>query len=207
VTATPAGPPLLNIANVLTGVRILLVPVFVVFLLADDGRSTGWRLAAFGVFALAAITDRFDGQLARRRGLVTAFGTIADPIADKALMGAALIGLSVLDLVPWWVTWTIIGRELGITLLRFWVLRHGIIPASRGGKAKTLLQTVAIGLYLLPLELTGATTLVTAVRWAVLGAALLLTVATAVDYVLRAIRLRAAGTAAARPLVAPPDAS
>jgi CDP-diacylglycerol--glycerol-3-phosphate 3-phosphatidyltransferase len=205
VSAAPAGPPpLLNIANVLTGVRIVLVPVFVVFLLTDDGRSTGWRLAAFGVFALAAVTDRLDGQLARSRGLVTAFGTIADPIADKALTGAALIGLSVLDLVPWWVTVTIIGRELGITLLRFSVLRHGIIPASRGGKAKTLLQTVAIGLYLLPLtELTGAAGVVGVVRWTVLAAALVLTAGTGVDYVLRAVRLRA--SAAAAPLVAPPD--
>jgi CDP-diacylglycerol--glycerol-3-phosphate 3-phosphatidyltransferase len=201
VTAAPAGPPpLLNIANVLTGVRIVLVPVFVVLLLADGGRSVDWRLAAFGVFALAAATDRLDGELARRRGLVTAFGTIADPIADKALVGAALIGLSVLDQLPWWVTVTILGRELGITLLRFSVLRHGIIPASRGGKAKTLL---------LPLtELTGASGLVDAARWTVLALALVLTVATGVDYVLRAVRLRAASGAApaAGPLLAPPDA-
>jgi len=206
VSAAPAGPPpLLNIANVLTGVRIALVPVFLVFLLTDDGRSTGWRLAAFGVFTLAAVTDRLDGELARRRGLVTPFGTIADPIADKALTGTALVGLSVLHLVPWWVTLTIMGRELGITLLRFSVLRHGIIPASRGGKAKTLLQTVAIGLYLLPLtELTGAAGVVDAVRWTVLAAALVLTVVTGVDYVLRALRLRA--SASSTPLVAPPDA-
>jgi CDP-diacylglycerol---glycerol-3-phosphate 3-phosphatidyltransferase len=139
VSSGPASPPpLLNIANVLTGVRLLLVPVFLVTLFADGGTSTGWRLAATGVFALAAITDRFDGELARSRGLVTAFGTIADPIADKALTGAALVGLSVLDILPWWVTIVIMGREIGITVLRFAVLRHGIIPASRGGKAKTL---------------------------------------------------------------------
>ena len=110
---------------------------------------------------MAAFTDRLDGELARSRGLVTAFGTIADPIADKALTGSALIGLSVLGLVPWWVTLVIMGREIGVTLLRFAVLRHGIIPASRGGKAKTLVQTLAIGLYLLPLpELFGAATAV-----------------------------------------------
>ena len=122
MTSTPPGPPpLLNIANVLTGVRLLLVPVFLAALLTEDGTSLGWRLAAFGVFTVAAVTDRFDGELARRRGLVTAFGTIADPIADKALTGAALIGLSILvpELVPWWVTIVIMGREVGITLLRF----------------------------------------------------------------------------------------
>jgi CDP-diacylglycerol--glycerol-3-phosphate 3-phosphatidyltransferase len=196
VSSAPAGPPpLLNIANVLTGVRLLLVPVFVAALLTEDGTSTGWRLAAFGVFALAAITDRFDGELARRRGLVTAFGTIADPIADKALIGSALIGLSALGFVPWWITVVIMGREAAITVLRFWVLRHGIIPASRGGKAKTFVQTLAIGLYLLPLtELLDAAGAVAALRWMALAVALALTVATGLDYLLRAARLRAAAT-------------
>ena len=199
--SSPAAgaPPLLNIANVLTGVRLLLVPVFLVTLFVDHGQSVEWRLAAFGVFAVAAFTDRLDGQLARSRGLVTAFGTVADPIADKALTGSALIGLSVLELVPWWATTVILGREVAITLLRFAVLRHGIIPASRGGKAKTLVQTVAIGLYLLPLtELTGATTAVAAVRGVFLWLAVVLTVGTGVDYVLRALRLRATA-----PTVAP----
>jgi CDP-diacylglycerol---glycerol-3-phosphate 3-phosphatidyltransferase len=198
VSSGPAGPPpLLNIANILTGVRLLLVPVFLVVLFTAGGTDTGWRLAATGVFVLAAVTDRFDGELARSRGLVTAFGTIADPIADKALTGAAFIGLSVLAEVPWWVTIVIMGRELGITVLRFWVLRHGIIPASRGGKAKTLCQAVAIGLFLLPLpELLGAAGAVWFVRWAVLGLAIVLTVGTGLDYVLRALRLRAAATAA-----------
>lgn len=186
-----AQPPLLNIANVLTGVRLALVPVFVAVLLTENGTSTSWRLAAFGVFALAAITDRFDGELARSRGLVTAFGTIADPIADKALTGAALIGLSMIGIIPWWVTVVIMGRELGITVLRFAVLRHGVIPASRGGKAKTFVQTLAIGLYLLPLvELLGAHGPIGILRWTVLALAIALTVVTGIDYVLQAIRLR-----------------
>lgn len=202
MNAPPAGPPpLLNIANVLTGVRLVLVPVFLAALFVDDGRSVDWRLAAFGVFAVAAFTDRLDGELARRRGLVTAFGTVADPIADKALTGAALVGLSVLGLIPWWATVVIMGRELGITLLRFAVLRHGIIPASRGGKAKTLVQAFAIGFYLLPLpELFGAETAFAWVRGTLLAAALALTVGTGVDYILRAMRLRA--SASARPGVA-----
>ena len=152
VSSAPAGqPPLLNIANMLTGVRLLLVPVFLVALFVDGGTDTGWRLVAFAVFVVAALTDRLDGELARRRGLVTAFGTMVDPIADKALIGSALIGLSLLGLVPWWATVLIMGREIGVTMLRLWVLRHGVIPASRGGKAKTFVQSLAIGLFLLPL--------------------------------------------------------
>ena len=194
MTSRPTGPPpVLNIANVLTGIRLLLVPVFLAALLAEDGLSVSWRLIAFGVFALASFTDSLDGDIARRRGLVTAFGTIADPIADKALTGSALIGLSALGFVPWWITIVIMGRELGVTVLRLLVLRHGVIPASRGGKAKTALQTLAIGLYLLPLpELLGPSATIEVVRWAVLAAAVVLTVLTGLDYVLRAVRLRAA---------------
>ena len=194
MTSRPVDPPpLLNIANVLTGVRLLLVPVFLYALLAEDGRDTGWRLAAFGVFAVASFTDSLDGDLARRRGLVTAFGTIADPIADKALTGSALVGLSLLDLLPWWVTIVILGRELGVTALRLVVLRHGVIPASRGGKLKTFVQTLAIGLYVLPLE--GVSPLLDGARVGVLYLALALTVVTGLDYVLRAVRLRATSAA------------
>jgi CDP-diacylglycerol---glycerol-3-phosphate 3-phosphatidyltransferase len=186
----PPGPPppLLNIANVLTGLRLVLVPVFLLALFADGGQNTAWRYAATGVFVVAAITDRYDGELARSRGLVTAFGTLADPIADKALTGAALIGLAALALLPWWVVIVILGRELGITLLRFLVLRHGIIAASRGGKAKTVVQMIAIGLYLLPLE--GLATPVDALLWAVMLLAVTLTVVTGFDYLVKALRPR-----------------
>ena len=136
---------------------------------------------------VAALTDRCDGQLARRRGLVTAFGTFIDPVADKALIGAALIGLSLLGSMPWWATIVIMGREIGVTVLGMWVLRHGIIPASRGGKAKTFVQMLAIGLFLLPLPDVMA---VSVLRWTVLVAAIGLTVVTGLDYVLRGLRLR-----------------
>jgi CDP-diacylglycerol--glycerol-3-phosphate 3-phosphatidyltransferase len=172
-----------NIANVLTGVRLVLVPVFLVVLFTDGGHETFWRIAAFVVFAVAVITDRFDGALARSYGMVTEFGTLADPIADKALIGAAMIGLSMLGDLPWWITAVIMVREVGITVLRFAVLRHGVIPASRGGKLKTLVQAVAIGLFVLPLSgpwLTGA--------WVVMWAAVALTVLTGVDYVISAAR-------------------
>ena len=195
MSSAPAGqPPLLNIANVLTGLRLLLVPVFLAALFVDNGTDTSWRLIAFVVFVVAALTDRLDGELARRRGLVTAFGTMVDPIADKALTGSALIGLSMLGLVPWWASVLIMGREIGVTLLRLWVLRHGVIPASRGGKAKTFVQSLAIGLYLLPLPDLVA---VGVLRWTVLAVAIVLTVATGLDYVLRALRLRQTATATA----------
>jgi CDP-diacylglycerol--glycerol-3-phosphate 3-phosphatidyltransferase len=179
-----------NIANALTLLRILLVPVFAVVLFTDGGHHTGWRIAAWGVFAVASITDRIDGELARRRHLVTELGKLADPIADKALIGMALIGLSSLDELAWWVTVVILARELAVTGLRFWVIRLGVIPASRGGKVKTLLQAVAIGLYVLPLS--GALHAVAAV---VMAAALVLTVVTGVDYVARAVSLRRQGRA------------
>jgi CDP-diacylglycerol---glycerol-3-phosphate 3-phosphatidyltransferase len=172
-----------NIANVLTGVRLALVPVFLVVLFVGDGHETFWRIVAFVVFTVAVITDRFDGALARSYGMVTEFGKLADPIADKALIGAALIGLSILGDLPWWVTALIMVREIGITVLRFAVLRRGVIPASRGGKLKTLVQAVAIGLFVLPLSgpwLAGA--------WVVMWAAVVLTVVTGVDYVISAIR-------------------
>jgi CDP-diacylglycerol--glycerol-3-phosphate 3-phosphatidyltransferase len=189
--ATPAQTvKVVNIANGLTLLRLLLVPVFGWALVHDHGTDTTWRVVAFVVFVVASATDRLDGDLARRRGLVTDVGKMADPIADKALTGTALVGLSALDLLPWWVTVVILARELGITLLRFWVIRHGVIPASRGGKYKTFLQTVAIGLYLLPLP----GWLATVAAW-VMGAALVLTVATGVDYVVRALALRRAAKA------------
>jgi len=178
--------PLLNIANILTILRIVLVPVFLVALFVDGGESMGWRLAAASIFAIAAVTDRIDGQLARKHGLVTDFGKMADPIADKALIGAALVGLSVLGDLSWWVTGIIAARELGITLMRFAVLRHGVIPAGRGGKLKTLVQSVAIGMYLVPLPDAFAPVSAT-----LMGIAVVLTVVTGLDYVIQAVRLRA----------------
>lgn len=167
----------------LTGVRMALVPVFLVLLFVGDGHETFWRIAAFVVFTVAVITDRFDGALARNYGMVTEFGTLADPIADKALIGAALIGLSVLGDLPWWITVVILTREIGITALRFAVLRHGVIPASRGGKLKTLVQGVAIGLFVLPLSGPWL-----AAAWVVMWVAVILTVLTGVDYVVTAIK-------------------
>ena len=178
-----------NIANGLTVFRLVLVPFFVLALVAGSGHDTGLRILACVIFAIASITDRIDGDIARRRGLVTEFGKLADPIADKALIGAALIGLSALGDLPWWVTIIVLVRELAVTLLRFWVIRHGVIPASRGGKVKTLLQSVAIGLFvLIPI---GAW--LRPVAWAFMIVALAVALGTGVDYVIRAVRLRRGG--------------
>ncbi|MER5944214.1 CDP-diacylglycerol--glycerol-3-phosphate 3-phosphatidyltransferase [Streptomyces sp. NPDC001928] len=179
-----------NIANLLTMLRLVLVPAFVALMLADGGYDPAWRSLAWAAFAIAMITDLFDGHLARTYDLVTDFGKIADPIADKAIMGAALICLSALDDLPWWVTIVILGRELGITLLRFIVIRYGVIPASRGGKLKTLTQGVAVGMYILALTGWLAT-----LRWWVMAAAVILTVLTGLDYVRQAIVLRRQGIA------------
>jgi CDP-diacylglycerol--glycerol-3-phosphate 3-phosphatidyltransferase len=167
----------------LTLLRLVLVPIFLLALFAGDGHQTPSRIVAFVVFAVAVITDRLDGALARNYGMVTEFGTLADPIADKTLIGAALIGLSMLHELAWWVTAVILLREVAITVLRFAVLRHGVIPASRGGKLKTLVQAIAIGLFVLPLS--GSWFVAASV---VMAAAVVLTVVTGVDYVASAAR-------------------
>ncbi|GAA4933685.1 hypothetical protein GCM10023224_12600 [Streptomonospora halophila] len=187
--SAPGHVPLWNIANILTASRLVMVPVFVAFMFLDH---PAWRFAAFAVFVVAAVTDRVDGELARRRNLVTDFGKVADPIADKALTGAALIVLSMLGELWWWVTAAILVRELGITLLRFAVIRYGVIPASRGGKLKTVLQVVAISIYLFPLPEP-----LTFLAHVAMGAALAVTLWTGGDYVVQAVRLRGRSSGAA----------
>jgi CDP-diacylglycerol--glycerol-3-phosphate 3-phosphatidyltransferase len=172
-----------NLANVLTGVRLVLAPIFLLALFAGDGHQTATRIGAFVIFAIAVVTDRFDGALARNYGMVTEFGMLADPIADKTLIGAAVVGLSMLGDLPWWVTVLIVVREVGVTVLRFAVLRRGVIPASRGGKLKTLVQAVAIGLFVLPLAGPWQ-----AIAWGVMVLAIVLTVVTGIDYIRSAVR-------------------
>ncbi|MFE2376509.1 CDP-diacylglycerol--glycerol-3-phosphate 3-phosphatidyltransferase [Streptomyces sp. NPDC059398] len=182
-----------NVANLLTMVRLVLVPGFVLLLLHGGGYDPVWRAWAWAAFAVAMITDVFDGHLARTYNLVTDFGKIADPIADKAIMGAALVCLSYLGDLPWWVTGVILFRELGITLMRFWVIRHAVIPASRGGKIKTLAQGTAAGMYVLALTGPLAT-----LRFWVMAVAVVLTVLTGLDYVQQAVTARRRGLAAER---------
>lgn len=189
-TADPASN--LNLPNALTALRIVLVPFFVWFLWAggpwgEDDLAMRW--AALAVFAVAMYTDKLDGDIARARGLITSFGKIADPIADKLLTGAAFVVLSMLGELWWWVTVVILVREWGITLMRFVVIRYGVMAASKGGKLKTVLQTVALLLLLLPLvPLVGDWW--PWLGWTAMGAALVVTVVTGVDYVIKAMQLR-----------------
>ncbi|WP_324653222.1 CDP-diacylglycerol--glycerol-3-phosphate 3-phosphatidyltransferase [Georgenia sp. H159] len=186
--------PLWNLANVLTMVRVALVPVFAVLMLGD---STAARVGAVVVFLVAAATDKLDGHIARSRGLVTNFGKIADPIADKALVIAALLLLWAEGTIPWWVPVTIIVRELGITLLRFIMVRRAVMAASNGGKLKTVLQIVFITGYLVPwgaLLPQAAADVVLLCTWWVMLLAVLVTVVTGVDYVVRAVRIARAPT-------------
>jgi CDP-diacylglycerol--glycerol-3-phosphate 3-phosphatidyltransferase len=175
-----------NLANILTLLRLVLVPIFLLALFIGDGHQIASRIVAFVIFAIACLTDRFDGLLARNYGMATEFGAFVDPIADKALIGSALIGLSMLGDLPWWVTVVIMTRELGVTLLRLAVIRRGVIPASWGGKLKTVVQAVAIGLFLLPwADMSGPFLVGASV---VMGIAVLLTVVTGIDYVAGTIR-------------------
>lgn len=173
-----------NLPNALTLARLAAVPVVGVLLFAQ---TTVTRDLAAAVFVAAAVTDFIDGAIARKRGITTDFGALLDPIADKALITIALVGLSALGDVPWWVTVVILVREFGVTALRLSVLRYGVIPASRGGKAKTLAQIIAIAMFL-AVGPPWWTTLASVV----MGVALVLTIVTGVDYVVRALRLRGA---------------
>ncbi len=185
----PDQPSNWNVPNALTTLRILMVPFFGYALLVEGGESVGWRLVAWAIFVAAMVTDKIDGDLARKHGLITDFGKIADPIADKALTGMAWVGLSIIGELWWWVTIVVLVREWGITVMRFWLVRHGVVlPAGRGGKLKTVVQSLALGLLILPLRLLdGAWEPVGMVLWwvavAVTAVAVLITVATGIDYV------------------------
>ncbi len=171
------GPGVWNVANALTMSRIALVPIYGWLLLRADGASVDFRWMATAVFAVAMLTDRLDGSLARSRGLVTDFGKISDPIADKLLTGMAFVGLSLIGELWWWITIVVLSREVLITGMRLLVLRRVVIPASRGGKLKTVLQGLALGLLTAPLS--GPVRLVAAV---VMAAAVVVTVWTGYGY-------------------------
>jgi CDP-diacylglycerol--glycerol-3-phosphate 3-phosphatidyltransferase len=141
----------MNIANALTLARLLLVPVIAAFLGYHGGADARTRLIAAALFTVASLTDHWDGHLARSRNLVTTFGKVADPIADKALMLVTLAVLSWMGALSWWVTGIIAFREIGVTVLRFVVIKYAVIPASMGGKIKTVTQILAVGLYILPI--------------------------------------------------------
>ncbi|MGY1808564.1 CDP-diacylglycerol--glycerol-3-phosphate 3-phosphatidyltransferase [Blastococcus sp. SYSU D00669] len=167
-----------TLPNVLTCLRLLTVPFLGVVLISGGGTAAG-RWTALALFVAASLTDLADGWLARRRDQCTAFGALADPIADKALVATALVCLSARGLVPWWATAVVLAREAAVTLLRMSVLSHGVIPASRGGKVKTVAQTTLI---VLALAAPGWTALLSVV---VVGT-VVWTVVTGLDYAVKA---------------------
>jgi CDP-diacylglycerol--glycerol-3-phosphate 3-phosphatidyltransferase len=177
-----------NVPNALTAFRIVLVPVFAWMLLAHPDEA-GWRVMTAVVFTVAILTDTLDGYLARKHNIITKFGKLADPIADKALTGMAFIGLSIIGELWWWVTIAILVREWGITVMRFVILRYGVMAAGRGGKLKTVLQSVAVILYLLPLPDWAQP-----VAWSVMALAFVVTIVTGLDYIREAVQLRRAAT-------------
>jgi len=176
-----------NIANIITVVRILLAPLFVWLVLLDDGEHGIWRFIAAALFIAAIATDGLDGALARKRNLVTNSGIILDPIADKILIGGALIALALVAELPWWVVIVILAREIGITLFRLMALADRVIPASRGGKLKTVLQAVTLSSWLVPTWLLlGSWVFI--LNWVLMGAVIVVTVATGLDYLVKGLR-------------------
>lgn len=171
----------MNLPNSITISRILALPFCAYALFKNGGDDSTWRVIAFLLFFLVGVTDFLDGKLARSRNTVTEFGKLLDPIADKALIGTALISLSILHTLPWWVTIVILTREIGITIFRLIVIKNGVIPANRGGKLKTIVQNFAAGFYILPLS--------PSLYWfreLFMGVALILTITTGIWYLVEA---------------------
>lgn len=173
----------MNLPNSLTVIRILALPFCAWALFKNGGDDSTWRIIAWCAFFIVGMTDVLDGRIARSRNQVSAFGAILDPIADKAFIATALIGLSILDRIPWWVTVLILTRELGVTILRFAVIKREIISATRGGKFKTLIQNFAVGFYILPLPEN-----LFLPRDLLLGVAMYLTILTGLSYFRSALR-------------------
>ena len=191
-----------NVPNALTTLRIVMVPFFAWALLVDGGESVLWRTVAFAIFAVAMITDKIDGDLARKHNLVTNFGKIADPIADKALTGMAFIGLSIIGEVWWWVTILVLVREWSVTLMRLSVAKHVVLAANASGKLKTMLQAVALSLLILPLrEVQGALETPALVVWwiavVLLAAAVVMTMYSGYEFFRDAFKQRRHHKAAA----------
>lgn len=184
---TPARSSNWNAPNIITAARIAATPFFVWMLLADGGDMGALRWAAAAFFVIAIATDAWDGYLARSRNLVTDLGKLLDPIADKFLTGAALVGLSILAELPWWVTIVVLVRELGVTVHRLFEARSIVVAAAWMGKLKTVAQSVAITLALLPLpQVLGEW--FTVVNIVTMSIAVALTIASGIDYVINAVR-------------------
>ena len=172
----------MNLPNALTIFRILALPFCAWALFKEGGEDPTWQIIAWTSFFLVGLTDILDGRIARKRNQVSSFGAILDPIADKAFIGTALVGLSILDRIPWWVTSLILFREIGITIIRLSIVNRKVISANRGGKIKSLLQNFSVGFYILPLPEN-----LYLPRDILLGGAVILTITTGLDYLRNAL--------------------
>lgn len=173
----------MTLPNALTVFRILALPFCAWALFKNGGDEPQWQVIAWCMFFVVGMTDILDGRIARKRNQISSFGIILDPIADKAFIATALIGVSILGRLPWWVTIVILAREIGVTILRFAVIKREIISASRGVKVKSLLQNFSTGFYILPLP-----TYLYLPRDILMGVAIALTITTGFDYFRSALR-------------------
>jgi CDP-diacylglycerol--glycerol-3-phosphate 3-phosphatidyltransferase len=194
-----------NVPNALTTLRIVMAPFLAFALLHDGGEDLTWRWIAYGLFVVAMVTDKIDGDLARKHDLITNFGKIADPIADKAITGIAFIGLSIIYPVMWWITVPVLIREWGVTFARLSIAKQVVMPANQSGKVKTMAQALALGGLIAPFHyLDGAWDVPGDVVWwiavVLMGVAVVLTMTSGYEFardVLRHRRTHAARTGAA----------
>ncbi len=163
--------------NTLTVARILFIPVGVFSIFFDGGDNAKYQIIAWCIYFLLGLTDIADGKWARQSNRITPLGTFLDPVADKALIGSAMISLSILNRFPWWITCVILIREIGITIFRLLVIKDGVIPASKGGKLKTSFQSFGVGFFMLPLP-----TWLDWFKYSFIGVAVILTITSGYDY-------------------------
>lgn len=171
--------------NFITVARLLFVPVGAYTLFKNGGNDPTWQYISWAVFFFLALSDIVDGNLARSRNAITEFGKFLDPVADKVMIGTAMISLSILNRLPWWITIVILVREIGITIFRLAIIKRGVIAANKGGKVKSTFQNIGVGFYVLPLG--------TNLYWfrdGFMAIAVILTIATGVYYVQSAFRAR-----------------
>ena len=173
----------LNLPNALTIFRILALPFCAYALFKNGGEDDSWRIIAFTLFFIVGLSDILDGKIARSRNQITEFGKLLDPIADKAMLATACIGASLLGMLSWWVTAIFLIREVAVTILRFAVIKNGVIPASKGAKLKTFFQSFGVGFYILPLP-----SYLNIPRDLFMAVAIYLTITTGVDYFRKVFR-------------------
>ena len=173
----------INLPNALTIFRILALPFCAYALFKNGGDDDSWRIIAFTLFFIVGLSDILDGRIARSRNQITEFGKLLDPIADKAMLATASVGASILGMLSWWVTAIFLIREIAVTILRFAVIKKGVIPASKGAKVKTFFQSFGVGFYILPLP-----SYLNLPRDIFMAVAIYLTISTGVTYFRKALK-------------------